>query len=161
MRLMQINRCGNGGGSTAASRRGAVPIAVKLEVDDRNARLVELSLFAGDMVRLKLVLLVRVGRRVGGVATTRRLFRVGSGTGLFASEHCGLCRSLCRSRVAAIAVNHRFAVGSKVEQGLSLRARCTRSGEIRDRKYRLGWQLESPIGMLFEEEKRSKMLWSD
>jgi hypothetical protein len=115
-----------------------VPIAVELDVDDSDARLVELSLFAGDIVKLKVVLLVRVERRVGGVATTRRLFSVGSGAGLVASEHCGLCRSLCRSRVAAIAVNHRFAVGSKVEQILSQRARCTRSGEIRDRRYRLG-----------------------
>lgn len=103
---MQINRCGNGGGSTAWSRRRRAADRVEWDVDDRDMVLVELT-FLGmvllSMVFLLILMLLRVG-----VATTRRFFSVGSSTSLVSSEQLGLCRSFARSRVAAMTVNHRI-----------------------------------------------------
>ncbi len=73
MRLMQINRCGNGGGSAAGSRRRGT--TDRAEVDDRDlvlVLLVELDLFSMMLLMLLLVswLLLMLLSRVG-VTTTR------------------------------------------------------------------------------------------
>ena len=104
---MQIKRCGNGGGSTAGSRRRRGATArVERKVDDRDMGLVELLSFL-CMLLLRRMLVLMLLRRVG-VTTTRGFFSVGSGTSLVSSEQLGLCRSFARSRVAAMTVNHRF-----------------------------------------------------